>query len=659
MNSWGSIGLITQANKSDIFEKIMSQIRQNDSPPYNLKTWGDGYVTTTVKGELAICPDQNAARPIILKTLLNEIRQLGLRTPVLVRFKSILHHRVNSLCEAFNNQSELFDYQGDYQIVYPIKVNQQRRVVEEIIHAEPARTKGQIGLEAGSKPELLAVLAMDLAPGSVIVCNGYKDRHYIRMALLGQKLGYKVFIVAEKLSELKVILEEAEKLRVQASIGLRAKLSTIGKGNWQNTGGEKSKFGLSSQQIIQAVSLLKSQNQLASLELLHFHLGSQIANIRDIHKGFQECAKIYSQLHALGAPVKTVDIGGGLGVDYDGTRSRSACSMNYSVSDYARNVIQAFQEECARYHLPHPDLISESGRAITAHHAILMSDVVERETPKEFVEFFPTEAINKESPSSLLHLWNDYQALSRHQSTRSLLEIYHDAAHSIEEVHNLFVHGALSLQQKAQAEHLYLCTCQKLREQLKPINQDHQEIIDGLDLKLAEKLFVNFSIFQSLPDVWGIDQIFPILPLEGLNKPLSRHAIVQDITCDSDGRIDKYVAQHGVEPTLLLPQHKVGETEVLCFFMLGAYQEILGDKHNLFGDTDSVDVSIGSEGKIVLEHEIRGDTIANVLQDVNFTPEYLMHNYQTLLDKQGLTSEEREKFLIDFEEGLESYTYLG
>jgi len=641
----------------------MNPTEQDEQPPYNLHTWGEGYVAITEQGELAMCPEQDKAQPIILKNLLREIRTLGLRTPVLVRFKSILHHRINTLCGVFNRLSGKLNYQGGYQIVYPIKVNQQRRVVEEIVRAEPARRNRQIGLEAGSKPELLAVLAMDLQPGSVIVCNGYKDRDYIRMALLGQKLAYKVFIVVEKLSELTVILEEAEKLDIQASIGLRAKLSTIGKGNWQNTGGEKSKFGLSSQQIIEAVSLLKTHKQQASLELLHFHLGSQIANIRDIHKGFQECAKIYSQLHALGIPITTVDIGGGLGVDYDGTRSRNVCSMNYSMYDYARNVIQAFQEESDRYGLPHPDLISESGRAITAHHAILISDVVEREAPKELVEPFPAEVINEKSPSSLLHLWQDYQALSRGKSIRSLLEIYHDAAHSIEEVHNLFVHGAVSLQQKAQAEHLYLNTCQQLRKQLKPFNQDHQEIIDELDLKLAEKLFVNFSLFQSLPDVWGIDQIFPILPLEGLDKPLLRNAVVQDITCDSDGRIDKYVTQLGVEPTLPLPAHSLkeseGEAEVLCFFMLGAYQEILGDKHNLFGDTDSVDVSIDAKGKVVLEHDRRGDTIVNVLQDVNFTPEYLMKNYQLLLDKQALSTVDREKYLVAFEDGLESYTYLG
>jgi len=437
----------------------MNSTLQDKTPPYNLHAWGEGYVSITEQGELEVCPEQNTTQAINLKHLLHKVRALGLRTPVLVRFKSILHHRVNTLCGAFNKLSEQLDYQGSYQIVYPIKVNQQRRVVEEIVRAEPACSDGQIGLEAGSKPELLAVLAMDLEPGSVIVCNGYKDRHYIRMALLGQKLGYKVFIVAEKLSELTVILEEAKKLDVQASIGLRAKLSTIGKGNWQNTGGEKSKFGLSSQQIIEAVALLKQHKQLASFELLHFHLGSQIANIRDIHKGFQECAKIYSQLHTLGVPIKTVDIGGGLGVDYDGTRSRSACSMNYNMVDYARNVIQAFQEESDRYHLPHPNIISESGRAITAHHAILISDVVEREAPKEFVESFPVAAINEKSPTALKHLWDDYQVLARGQSTRSLLEIYHDAAHAIEEAHNLFVHGALTLEQKAQAEHLYLCTC--------------------------------------------------------------------------------------------------------------------------------------------------------------------------------------------------------
>jgi len=623
---------------------------------YNIDQWGQGYVNVNPDGMLSIQaqadPQQHA---IVLKNLIVDIKAAGLRLPTLVRFKSILHHRVNNLVNAFNETSSRLSYLGRYQIVYPIKVNQQRRVVEEIIQSQPARSNGQIGLEAGSKPELMAVLALALDPGSVIVCNGYKDRAYIQTALLGQSLGYQVYIVVEKLSELPLILEEAKALGVQASIGIRARLSSIGKGNWQNTGGEKSKFGLSSHQIIQALNLLSEAEELATLKLLHFHLGSQIANIRDIQKGLQECAKIYSQLHQLGAPISTVDIGGGLGVDYDGTQSRNVCSINYQLNDYAFSVVQAFKEECERNQLPHPDLISESGRAITAHHAVLITDVVARELVGEHG---PTPVADDTS-AALVHLWRDYQALQQAQTKRSLIEIYHDASQAIEDVHHLFTQGAMNLREQANAEQLFLAICRLLVKALQPTHRDHREIIDELNEKLAEKLFVNFSLFQSMPDIWGIDQIFPILPVQGLNQELNRRVIIQDITCDSDGRIDQYVSEQGVESTLRLPEPKPDEDEYLCFFMLGAYQEILGDMHNLFGDTDSVDVSLDEQGNVVLSDAIRGDTVADVLAYVNLEPEYLMRNFQAMLTQQGLEDQDYATRLQAFEAGLESYTYLS
>lgn len=622
--------------------------------PYNLDVWGEGYVSVNQSGDLLLCPERDESRQLSVKQLLSEIRALGLRTPTLVRCKDILHDRVNRLVEVFNRVSSELNYSGRYRIVYPIKVNQQRRVVEEVIRAEPAKTQGQVGLEAGSKAELLAVLALALDPGSVIVCNGYKDREYIRMALMGQALSYRVYIVVEKPSELSALLEEADALGIEPNIGIRARLSTIGKGNWQNTGGEKSKFGLSSSQIIEAIDTLAEQNKLACLNLLHFHLGSQIANIRDMHKGFQECARIFSQMHDLGANIQTVDIGGGLGVDYDGTQSRGACSMNYGLEDYARNVIQAFKEECDKHDLPEPDIISESGRALTAHHAILITDVIANENGQKD----PRASKLTTLPTALQHLQSDLAALKASRSTRSLLEIYHDAAHSIDEIQTQFVHGSVGLKEKAYAEKLYLDVCRALSIQLDPFKRDHQEIIDELNEKLSEKLFVNFSLFQSLPDVWGIEQIFPILPIENLYAPKVRRAVIQDITCDSDGRIDQYVSDLGVESTLALPT-ATSETEQLCFFMVGAYQEILGDMHNLFGDTDSVDVSLDEQGEIVLEHAIRGDTISSVLQTVQLSPDYLMSNYQSLLAKQGYSDAEKDKFLHAFEQGLESYTYLN
>ncbi|MDX1452514.1 MAG: biosynthetic arginine decarboxylase, partial [Oleiphilaceae bacterium] len=500
---------------------------------YNHQRWGGGYVQVAENGELLVCPTRDAQHSIRVTQLVEQIRAIGLRTPVLVRCRDILHDRVNCLVNTFNEACEQLEYQGRYQVVYPIKVNQQRRVVEEIVHTQPARSNGQVGLEAGSKPELLAVLAMALEPGATIVCNGYKDRDYVRMALMGQALGYRVFIVAEKVSEIPIILEEAEKLKLSPCIGVRARLATIGKGHWQNTGGEKSKFGLSSQQLLDAIALLRQHKRLDCLRLLHFHLGSQIANIRDIHKGLQECARIYGELRAQACPIDTVDIGGGLGVDYDGTGSRNICSINYQLSDYALNVVQAFKEECQLNDLPHPHLISESGRALTAHHAILITDVVAREVPHATT---PAKPENEEAISPLSHLWRDFQALEQGASNRSLNEIFYDAAHAMEEALAMFYQGSMGLVQKAQAEQLFLAICERLRTVLDPQHRDHREIIDELNSKLAEKLFVNFSLFQSLPDVWGIDQIFPIMPIQHLDKPLTRRAVVQDITCDSDGR---------------------------------------------------------------------------------------------------------------------------
>lgn len=634
--------------------------------PYHIDRWSDGYFGVNNEGELTVnlpmAPGSRSQKTsshqdvFSFQEIAQAVHQQGLRLPVLLRFTSILHDRVNQLVSAFNAETDQQGYTGRYQVVYPIKVNQQRRVVEEIIRSEPSASNNQVGLEAGSKPELLAVLALAPKPGTCIVCNGYKDREYIRMALLGQSLGYSVTLVLEKPSELKLILQEAEQLQVLPRIGLRARLSSIGKGKWQNTGGEKSKFGLSSQQILSTLAELKHADKLDCLQLLHFHLGSQIANIRDIQNGLQECAVIYAQLRKLGAPVSTVDIGGGLGIDYDGTESRNVCSINYRTQDYARKVVEAFKECCDAHELPHPDIISESGRALTAHHAVLMTDIVETESPN-------TEEITQEVSTkipAIKHLWSDYQALLGQQSERSLIEIYHDAKHAIDDVHTLFIQGQLSLSEQSEAEQLYTAVCNKLRDKLTPLHRDHLDIIDELNERLADKLFVNFSLFQSTPDVWGIDQVFPILPTQGLNQALTRRGIIQDITCDSDGRVDAYVSNQGLQSSLALPPRvKSDVPELICFFLVGAYQEILGDMHNLFGDTDSVDVAINDKGELKLEHAIRGDDIASVLNYVNLNPETLLQKFRDKIATSALDQADRDKVLLAFETGLASYTYLG
>lgn len=630
-----------------------SKPASGDTLPYNIGRWGKDYLSVNPAGELEVSlPGKPAAS---FEQIAQALQQEGLRLPVLLRFKAILHDKVNALVDCFNQAISQHDYPASYQVVYPIKVNQQRRVVEEIIAAEPARSAGQVGLEAGSKPELLAVLALSLAPGASIICNGYKDREYIRMALMGQLLGYRVCIVIEKHSELPIILEEAKALGIKPNIGLRARLSSIGKGKWQNTGGEKSKFGLSTSQILNLLDELRAAGQLDCLNLLHFHLGSQIANIRDLQTGLQECAVIYAQLQKLGAPIATVDIGGGLGVDYDGTQSRNVCSINYSMQDYAGVVVKVFKECCEREQLPAPNLISESGRALTAHHAVLMTDIVASESPRHEAPEQPSS-----NEPALAHLWADYQALLQAEPQRSLIEIYHDAKHAIDDVNALFVQGHLALTERAQAEQLYSAICTSLLTKLDPQHRDHFDIIDELNEKLAEKLFVNFSLFQSTPDVWGIDQIFPIVPSKGLDQPLTRRGIIQDITCDSDGRIDHYVSSEGLESSLRLPTKATEDKELLCFFLVGAYQEILGDMHNLFGDTDSVDVNITEAGELEFEHAIRGDTVAKVLEYVNLSPQTLLANYRQRLEQQMQGQQALiEQMMLAFEDGLSSYTYLG
>ncbi|MEQ6886273.1 biosynthetic arginine decarboxylase [Salicola sp. Rm-C-2C1-2] len=625
---------------------------QSDTPgrTWNIDRWSEGYVTVGNGGELRINPDTR--RPgLVLADVVTQVQQQGARLPVLIRFTDILHHRVNRLCQAFNDPIRHLGYQGGYTAVYPIKVNQQRRVVEEIIRSEPAASQGQIGLEAGSKPELFAVLA--LAPDNAcIVCNGYKDRETIRLALMGQRLGHRVFIVVEKASELPLILEESHSLGIKPLIGVRARLATIGEGNWQNTGGEKSKFGLSASQILAVVDQLREAGALDRLQLLHFHLGSQIANIRDIQTGLREAARFHHVLHEAGAPLNTVDVGGGLGVDYEGTRSRGACSMNYSMEEYARQVVQTFHESCARNNLPHPHLITESGRAMTAHHAVLVTNIIDREAP----ETTDPEPIPTTAPAPLRNLWADYQALSGDGPERSAVEIHHDAAQAMTDVQTEFAHGLLSLQQRAQAEQLQRQVALRLRARLNPGNRVHRDLLDELNEQCAERLFMNLSIFQSLPDIWGIGQIFPILPLQGLDRWGSRRAVLRDMTCDSDGRIDHYVDRDSIETTLPLPEDT--DVEELAFFMTGAYQEILGDMHNLFGDTDAVDLSLDERGNACVTQLAHGETLASVLRQVNHDPDELLRQLASRLEAACLPAGERQQLLKQIHAGLASYTYL-
>ena len=621
---------------------------------YNVTHWSQGFYGISDQGEVTVSPDpKNPDYKIGLNELAKDMVKAGVALPVLVRFPQILHHRVNSLCQAFDQAIQKYEYQADYLLVYPIKVNQQQTVVEEILASQASKEVPQLGLEAGSKPELMAVLAMAQKASSVIVCNGYKDNEYIRLALIGEKLGHKVYIVLEKLSELKMVLAESKRLGVTPRLGLRARLAFQGKGKWQASGGEKSKFGLSAAQILLVVEQLKQHDMLDSLQLLHFHLGSQIANIRDIRQGVSEAGRFYCELRELGASVNCFDVGGGLAVDYDGTRSQSNNSMNYGLTEYANNIVNVLTDICNEYEQPMPRIISESGRYLTAHHAVLITDVIGTEAYQP-EDIQPTA---EDSPQLLHNMWHSWSEISGRADQRALIEIYHDSQSDLQEAHSLFALGQLTLAERAWAEQANLRVCHEVQGLLSAKNRYHRPIIDELNEKLADKFFVNFSLFQSLPDAWGIDQVFPVLPLSGLDKAPERRAVMLDITCDSDGIVDQYVDGQGIETTLPVPAWSADSPYLIGFFLVGAYQEILGDMHNLFGDTNSAVVRIEDNGVTNIESVLAGDTVADVLRYVNLDAVAFMRTYEELVNLH-IAEGERAQILEELQLGLKGYTYL-
>ncbi|ADN00148.1 biosynthetic arginine decarboxylase [Dickeya dadantii] len=636
--------------------RSMQEVAMNDRDAsemlrtYNIAWWGNNYYDVNELGHISVCPDPDVPEARVdLAKLVKTRQQNNQRLPALFCFPQILQHRLRSINAAFKRARESFGYEGGYFLVYPIKVNQHRRVIESLINSgEP------LGLEAGSKAELMAVLGHAGMTRSVIVCNGYKDREYIRLALIGEKLGHKVYLVIEKMSEINMVLEEAERLNVVPRLGVRARLASQGSGKWQSSGGEKSKFGLAATQVLQLVELLRKANRLDSLQLLHFHLGSQLANIRDIATGVRESARFYVELHKLGVNIQCFDVGGGLGVDYEGTRSQSDCSVNYGLNEYANNVIWGIGDACNEYGLPHPTVITESGRAVTAHHTVLVSNIIGVERN----EFSEPVAPDEDAPRALESLWNTWQEIKEPGNRRSLREWLHDSQMDLHDIHTQYTHGMLDLTQRAQAEQLYLNICQQIQQQLDPSNRAHRPIIDELQERMADKLYVNFSLFQSMPDAWGIDQLFPVLPLEGLDKPPQRRAVLLDITCDSDGAIDHYVDGDGVATTMPMPPYDPENPPLLGFFMVGAYQEILGNMHNLFGDTSTVDVFVFQDGTVELEESDEGNTVADMLEYVQLDPDVLMSRFRDQVKETDLAPELQAQFLEEFETGLYGYTYL-
>ncbi|WP_280604487.1 biosynthetic arginine decarboxylase [Vibrio splendidus] len=619
---------------------------------YNVKHWSQGFYGIDDNGEVYVSPSETDHQ-VPLSQIVKQLEQRNIGLPALVRFPQIVHQRVHNICNAFNQAIDEYQYDNRYLLVYPIKVNQQKEVVDEILASQAQLEQKQLGLEAGSKPELLAVLALAQKASSVIVCNGYKDREYIRLALIGEKLGHKVFIVLEKLSELDLVLSEAKALGVKPRLGLRIRLASQGAGKWQASGGEKSKFGLSASQVLTVIERLKAEDQLDVLELVHFHLGSQMANIRDVRNGVSEAARFYCELRDIGAQLKYLDVGGGLAVDYDGTRSQSSNSMNYGLLEYARNIVMTVGDICKLYNQPQPVIISESGRSLTAHHAVLVTNVIGTES------YSPEDMAAPEADAPLLlnNMWKNFLELDAGNDDRALIEIYNDTQSDIAEAHNQFATGMLNLQHRAWAEQMSLRINYELSSRMSTKNRYHRPILDELSERLADKFFVNFSLFQSLPDAWGIDQVFPVLPLSGLDNADERRAVVLDITCDSDGTIDQYVDGQGIETTLPVPAWNPDEPYLMGFFLVGAYQEILGDMHNLFGDTHSVVVNVDESGEANIDYINEGDTVEDMMRYVHIDTDLIRQNYRELVTAK-VPAQEQQSVLEELEQGLMGYTYL-
>ena len=617
---------------------------------YNINGWGVSYFGVNDKGNVYVTPCKDKTQ-IDLREVMDELALRDVTSPVLLRFPDILDNRIEKTASCFDVAKKEYGYKGENFIIYPIKVNQIQPVVEEIIsHGR----KFNLGLEAGSKPELHAVLAVQCQSDSLIICNGYKDQAYIELALLAQKMGKRIFIVVEKLNELETIATVAKKLNVKPNLGIRIKLASSGSGKWEESGGDASKFGLTSAELLQALDIMEKKGWHDCLKLIHFHIGSQITKIRRIQTALREASQFYINLHKMGYKVEFVDCGGGLGVDYDGTRSsNSESSVNYSIQEYVNDCIYTFVEAADKNELPHPNLITESGRSLTAHHSVLVIDVLETAGLPEMPEEFEAKPDDHKLVKDLYDIWDNL-------SSRSMLEDWHDAEQIREEALELFSHGIVDLKTRAEIERMYWSVAHEINVLAKNIKHVPEEL-KNLDKLLADKYFCNFSLFQSLPDSWAIDQLFPIVPIQRLNERPTRNATLQDITCDSDGKIANFVAEGHTSHVLPIHSLKKNESYYLGIFLVGAYQEILGDMHNLFGDTNAVHISV-KDGKYNIDQIIDGETVEEVLDYVQYNPKKLVRQLETWVTKSvkegKISLEEGKEFLDTYRSGLYGYTYL-
>ena len=617
---------------------------------YNIAGWGRNYFSINEKGHVTVTPREGYAS-VDIKDVLDELQVRDISSPVLLRFPDILDNRIEKISNCFRQAAETYDYEAQNFMIYPIKVNQMRPVVEEIV---TYGKKFNIGLEAGSKPELHAVLATNIADNALVICNGYKDEAYIELALLAQKMGRRIYLVVEKLNELRLIADVGRRLKVRPNIGVRIKLSSAGSGKWEESGGDQSKFGLNSSELLEAMDFLQRREMADCLKLIHFHIGSQITKIRRIKNALREAMQFYVQLSKAGFEIDFVDIGGGLGVDYDGTRSSaSESSMNYSIQEYANDAVSALVDACAKNNLRQPNIITESGRSLTAHHSVLIFEVLE---------------------TTQLPLWRDVEELSpdAHELARELYDIWdrldqpsmfeswHDALQIREEALDRFSLGMLDLRTRAQIEKLFWSIAREVSNLAGSMKHAPEEL-RKIARMIPDKYFCNFSLFQSLPDSWAIDQIFPIIPISRLDEKPTRTCTIQDITCDSDGKIAHFISQQGVQSALPVHAVKPGEPYYIGVFLVGAYQEILGDMHNLFGDTNAVHIDVYKD-HYEIDQIIDGETVAEVLDYVQFSPKKLVRNVETWVTasmKAGtITPEEGRDFVSTYRAGLYGYTYL-
>lgn len=617
---------------------------------YNIPGWGRNYFSVNERGHMVVTPRAGYAS-VDLKEVMDELQVRDISAPVLLRFPDILDNRIEKISNCFRNAAQQYDYKAQNYMIYPIKVNQMRQVVEEIVSYGK---KFNIGLEAGSKPELHAVLATNIAENALIICNGYKDESYIELALLAQKMGRRIYLVVEKLNELRMIAEISKRIKVRPNIGIRIKLSSTGSGKWSESGGDQSKFGLNSSELLEAIDILERRDLKDCLKLIHFHIGSQINKIRVVKNALREATQFFVQLSKLGFGVEFIDIGGGLGVDYDGTRSSSSeSSMNYSIQEYANDAVSAVVDVCVKNGLKQPNIITESGRSLTAHHSVLIFEVLE---------------------TTQLPLWKDSQEIDpdAHELARELYDIWdrldnprlfeswHDALQIREEALDLFSLGMLDLKTRAQIEKLFWSIAREVGEiagGMKHMPEDLRKI----SKMIPDKYFCNFSLFQSLPDSWAIDQLFPIVPIARLDEKPTRTCTIQDMTCDSDGKIASFISAQGTSSALPVHPLKQGEPYYLAVFLVGAYQEILGDMHNLFGDTNVAHVSVYKD-RYEIEQIIEGETVDEVLDYVQYNPKKLVRNLETWVTasmKAGtITPEEGRDFISTYRSGLFGYTYL-